>query len=247
MKIGIIAAVRDEAEPLAEALGLTPQTVESGTYHLYANDDNSCLLITPGEDDTFKSASGNAVGRPGKVSAGVITSIFIERYKPDVIINAGTAAGVAAKSIIVGDIVVAEYVANHDIHIPLPGYGEYGTRKIAIHKLEIFKTMGLPYKLGTVSSAESFTSTHEEWQTMTANDVMAKEMEAAGVMQAVQIFAYQKPVYIIKALTNQESEASSDDEQASDYSHNFKVAMSTLTVFIQRLVATLESESRSKT
>ena len=239
MKIGIVAAVRDEAEPLASALGLAWHDVAEGNYHLWQSADGSVLLITPGEDGAFKTSKGGPVGRPGKVSAAVTTTILIERYKPDVIINAGTAAGIAAKGIQVGDIVVADYVANHDIHIPLPGYDEYGARKIPLHQLDALDHIQLPYKRGTVSSAESFTSTHDEWQTIAANDVMAKEMEAAGVMQAVQILGYTKPVYIVKALTDQESENSSDEAQASDYSHNFQIAMDALTAFIRELVNAL--------
>ena len=76
---------------------------------------------------------------------------------------------------------------------------------------------------------------------MTANQVMAKEMEAAGIMQTAQILSYNKPVYIVKALTDHESELSSDEDQASDYEHNFAVAMAALTVFVRGLVAVLSA------
>ncbi len=237
MKIGIIVAIKDEANILAKALNLSMKVDTNSTCFIYTSE--SIVMVVPGEDKNFLTYNVSPVGRPGKVSAGIATTLLIERYNPDVIINCGTAAGIASKGIEIGDIIVADYVANHDIHIPLPGYDRYGERKIAMSKLDIFKNIQFPYKIGTVSSAESFTSSDKEWKVMKKNDVIAKEMEAAGVIQATQILGFTKSIYVIKALTDKEEPTTSDDNQASDFSLNFEIAMNNLASFITEFVKIL--------
>ncbi len=158
MKIGLIVAIKPEADRIALALGLTQVEVQDYSYCMYTNPDNNIIMLTPGADPAFIAYDNQPVCRAGKVSAGIITTILIERYHPDVIINCGTAAGIATNNVHIGDIVVANAVANHDIHIPLPGYDAYGIRKITLKGIELFERITFPYKQGTVSSGESFTS-----------------------------------------------------------------------------------------
>lgn len=236
MIIGIIGAIKDEADIIATALDLQVQDTVNTVYHIYTNASKDLVMITPGENKEFITSNKIPIGRPGKVSAGIVTTILIEQYHPDVIINAGTAAGVALKGINIGDIVVADFVANHDIRIPIDGYKEYGERKIPLQSNNLLKQIHHPYKIGTISSAESFTSTKEEWDIMRKNDVMAKEMEAAGVLLAVEILNYTKPVVVIKALTDKEDENSSDEEQTNDFAQNFEVAMINLSTFLAETI-----------
>lgn len=240
MRIGIVVAIKEEADFLANRLGLTLQSISTGSYNQYFGDD--IIMLTPGQDRAFKQSDGNPVGRPGKVSAGVITTILIEQFDPNIIINCGTAAAVAAKDIHVGDVVVADYVANHDIYIPLIGYEEYGKRKISFNDLDIFANIALPYKKGTVSSSESFITTKEGWDLIHKNDVSVIEMEAAGVIQAVEILNYINPVFIVKSITGLESEASTDTQVTNDFERNFNIAMNNLAEFIEKAISIIKGK-----
>ncbi len=224
-----------EAQRLADALELKPVRID-GTAGFFASADGSVFLITPGVDSNFMQVDGKPIGRPGKVSAGVATAILLERYHPDVLINVGTAAGVAARGVDVGDIVVADAVTNGDIVIPLAGYDAYGTRRIRLGELDVFDSVGLPYVWGTVSSSESFSN----GRFYESKDIVAHEMEAAGVVQAAQIMGYVKPVYVIKALTDKESQDSSPLDQATDYERNGELAMKALTAFLRALILAIQ-------
>ena len=60
----------------------------------------------------------------GKVNAAVAVTLLIERYKPDLIINAGT-SGAFAEGLKVGDVVVATQYRYGDVDATCFGY-EYG-------------------------------------------------------------------------------------------------------------------------
>lgn len=51
---------------------------------------------------------------------------LLQRLHPDLVINAGTAGGFAAKGAGIGDVFVSSVIRNHDRRIPLPGYDQYG-------------------------------------------------------------------------------------------------------------------------
>jgi len=241
VEIGFVVAMKNEAKILASFLGLTLKEEQNASYLIYANSNTSIVIITPGIDADFLGDDKNPVSRVGKVSAAVVTTILIEKYQPEMIINCGTAAGIAIKGVEIGDIVVADFVANHDIHIPFTEYEAYGKRKISLTNVDKFNILQLPFKSGTVSSGESFTSTHKEWDTMLSNNAYAKEMEAAGVMQAVQILNYTNPVYVIKAVTDKEEENTPGTTQAEDFVKNFDLSMNNLGRFVQALVENKET------
>lgn len=241
MKIGIIVAIKDEAEILAKALNLTLISSKE-IYCIYTNSSKNIVMITPGNNDEYHSENGTPIGRPGKVSAGIVTTILIEKYKPDVIINAGTAAGVFSQGISIGEIVVGDTIANHDIHIPLHGYKEYGLRKILLQGIDIFNQIRIPYKIGTISSSESFITTKEGWEIIKVNNVSVIEMEAAGVLQAVEILQYQQPVFVIKAITGLENSESQDSQLTSDFVNNFTIAMNNLAGFLKEAIVIIQQK-----
>lgn len=236
-KIGIVAvASYDEAQKLADALGLVV-SAGNGSYSLYVNESENILLITPGRDAKYIANDGLPIGRPGKVSAAVVATLLFERYHADTIINAGTAAGIAGHDLVIGDIVVASHVSNHDINIPLEGYDQYAVRKIPISGMSTLDGLGLAYKRGVVSSSESFTVSPEQWQLMAVNDVAAQDMEAAGVVQAAQILGYQGPIYIVKAISGIANAASGVmNDEAASYEQNVSTTMHVLVTFVRELI-----------
>ncbi len=67
-------------------------------------------------------------------------------------------------------------------------------------------------------------------------------MEAAGVIQATEILKFSNTIYIIKAITDQESEESSNTQQASDFVNNFELAMKNLCQFILETVKVIKED-----
>ncbi|WP_163115820.1 5'-methylthioadenosine/S-adenosylhomocysteine nucleosidase, partial [Acinetobacter baumannii] len=57
----------------------------------------------------------------GKVAAAIGTTLLLEHFRPDVVINTGSAGGLDAK-LNVGDIVVSTEVRYHDADVTAFGY-----------------------------------------------------------------------------------------------------------------------------
>ena len=233
--IGFIVAMKEEADSIAVSLGLTSRKTENGAYLTYFSPDERMVILTPGLDSQYQSF-GNPVCRVGKVSAAAITTILIERFKPRCIINAGTSGGVASMGMNIGDVVVADEITNHDMRIPLQGYKEYGTRKIPLKQMYKINFLHHSFKIGPVSSGESFSTSPEEWKIIKKSKALVKEMEAAGVMQAVEILNYISPVYVIKSVTDITDEHIHANVSSEEFRKNFVSAMKSLTKILLEVV-----------
>ena len=71
-------------------------------------------LIWPGKDPS------SGVDSVGTISSALVTYAAIQSFKPDLIINAGTAGGFKSRGATVGDIFIASHSAFHDRRIPIP-------------------------------------------------------------------------------------------------------------------------------
>jgi len=234
--IGLVVAMKEEADILATSLDLASRPLQPGNFLKYSNSDDSIVMYTPGIDLGFRSF-GKPVSRVGKVSAGVATTILVNKHAPTVIVNCGTAGGIQSAGAQIGDIVFAQSVTSHDIRIPLPGYEEYGVRLITPVGLEKLTFIRHPYKTGVVSSGESFASSSEEWRAIKKNAALAKEMEAAGVLQALQILQYRGLCYVIKAITDISDEFTLTQTPTEQFLRNFDLAMNELSIVIGEFVA----------
>ena len=105
--IGIIGAMEEENRILLE--NMTEKTEET---HFH-------LVFTRGKienQDVVLVQSGI-----GKVNSAIATAFIIDRYRPDFVINTGSAGGLNA-ALHVGDVVVADKVAYHDVDATAFGY-----------------------------------------------------------------------------------------------------------------------------
>jgi len=232
--IGLIIAMKEEADVLASSLDLKLNKLFKQEFLLYSNQDESIVVLCPGVNRNFTS-EGRTVCRVGKVSAGIIASILIQKYRPKMIVNCGTAGGIKSAGVEIGDIIIADNVVNHDCHFINSPYKEYGSRKIAIknYKLQLLKQS---YKIGTVSSGESFITTTFEWNALRKSKAVAKEMEAAGILQAAEILNYKKPIFIIKSITDLIDEKIQTRTSHSQYMKNYLTAIKSLKSIIKEII-----------
>ena len=107
MKIGIIGAMEQEVEILREQLDNVTTFTQAGCEY-YSG--------TLAGHDIILSKSGI-----GKVAAAVATTLLLVHYKPDYIINTGSAGGYD-KALKVGDIVISSEVRHHDVDLTVFGY-----------------------------------------------------------------------------------------------------------------------------
>ncbi|WP_168386046.1 5'-methylthioadenosine/S-adenosylhomocysteine nucleosidase [Erwinia amylovora] len=107
MKAGIIGAMEQEVTLLRDKIE-NRQTLTLAGCEIYTGTLN-CVEVA-----LLKSGIG-------KVSAALGTTLLLQLCKPDVVINTGSAGGLAA-TLKVGDIVVSDEVRYHDADVTAFGY-----------------------------------------------------------------------------------------------------------------------------
>lgn len=109
----------------------------------------------------------------GKVNAAISTTLLINKFKPDIIINTGS-AGALDESLNVGDVLISDDVKYHDADATAFGY-EYGqvpqmpvafqSSKPLIEKVsQVVQQQQLTAKVGLIVSGDSFIGSVEQRQ-----------------------------------------------------------------------------------
>ena len=139
--------------------------------------------------------------RIGTVPATLTAYLLCRRFKPDLLVNAGTCGGFQRAGASVGDIYVGgRDLLFHDRRIPLPEFKEFGVGRIPAALVESLMLRSLGASAGVVSTGDSFSPTSEEGAFFAAENVTCKEMEAtaiAGLSRDLGI-----PFLAVKAVTD---------------------------------------------
>jgi len=198
MKIGIIGAMEQEVTILRDTMQ-APKTLQKGGFTFYTGQlgGHEVTLVQSGI---------------GKVAATVATTLLIDNFTPDCVINTGSAGGFEP-SLNVGDIVISDEVRHHDVDVTAFGY-EIGqvpqmpagfaahpaliqAAKESIHAVEGIQTM-----VGQICTGDSFMcdpvrieKTRQDFPNM-----LAVEMEGAAIAQACHVLA--TPFVVIRSMSD---------------------------------------------
>ncbi|RAK17346.1 adenosylhomocysteine nucleosidase [Anoxybacillus vitaminiphilus] len=198
MKIAIIGAMEEEVTILREQIANREDTVIANSeFYTGTINDVDVVLLKSGI---------------GKVNAAMSTAILLERFKPDYVINTGSAGGFL-QTLNVGDIVISTEVAHHDVDVTAFGY-EYGqvpgmpARYTADKKLveaaekSAQQITNIQVVKGLIATGDSFMSdpARVEFVRTKFADLYAVEMEAAAIAQVCTQFNV--PFVIIRALSD---------------------------------------------
>lgn len=148
----------------------------------------------------------------GKVNAAMSTSILLERFKPNYVVNTGSAGGYNPV-LNVGDVVISSEVRHHDVDVTVFGY-EYGQVPkqppafVADSKLveiaeEAAKEIGdLQVVKGLIATGDAFMNdpAKVEFIRDKFTDLQAVEMEAAAIAQVSYSFGV--PFVVIRSLSD---------------------------------------------
>lgn len=147
----------------------------------------------------------------GKVNVAISTTLLINQFEPDLIINTGS-AGALDKSLNVGDVVVSDMVAYHDADARAFGYqlgqipqmpAQFVADKALINKaIEAIEQQQINAKTGLIVSGDSFIGTSEQRMAIKTNfpQAMAAEMEATAIAQTCHQF--NMPFIITRAISD---------------------------------------------
>ncbi|WP_444685090.1 5'-methylthioadenosine/S-adenosylhomocysteine nucleosidase [Alkalicoccus luteus] len=225
MRIGVIGAMEEEVELLKKEMGDYTETVIAGCEFF----EGKLRGV-----DTIIGKSGI-----GKVNAAISTTLMIQLFFPDYIINTGSAGGFH-KELKVGDVVVSTQVRYNDVDATVFGY-EFGqvprmpafyvpdTMLVETAK-ECVEEAGATAVEGLIVSGDSFISSDEQTTLIRSRfaDPYASEMEAGAISHVCHQFEIR--FVIIRALSDiagQDARVSYDQflETASVNSANMVLLM----------------------
>ncbi|TDM13076.1 5'-methylthioadenosine/S-adenosylhomocysteine nucleosidase [Macrococcus lamae] len=179
----------------------------------------------------------------GKVNAAICTTLLIEYYHPEAIINTGSAGGLGS-GLAVGDIVISSEVIHHDVDTTEFGYSRgqvpgmplaYPADETLIQLTEQAVSRNqLTAHMGLIVSGDSFIGTLSKKEQIIADfpDVLAVEMEAAAVAQVCH--QYNIPFIITRAVSDL-----ANSEAGMTFDEFLKVACVESSKIVKSLIETI--------
>lgn len=198
MKIAIIGAMEEEVTLLRDHIeGKTQEKVAGCEFTIGTLHGTEVILLKSGI---------------GKVNAAMSTSILLEKFKPDYIINTGSAGGLHP-ALNIGDIVISTEVRHHDVDVTAFGY-EYGQvpqlpaaftaneKLVAIAEEAAKGIEGIQVVKGLIATGDSFMNDRVKVDFVRTKfeKLQAVEMEAAAIAQVA--YQFQIPFVIIRSLSD---------------------------------------------
>ncbi|MFP1816790.1 5'-methylthioadenosine/S-adenosylhomocysteine nucleosidase [Lonsdalea quercina] len=229
MKVGIIGAMEQEVILLRDQIQ-NRQTIQRAGCEIYTGQLHGV--------DVALLKSGI-----GKVAAALGTTLLLEHCRPDVVINTGSAGGLAS-SLKVGDIVVSSEVRYHDADVTAFGY-EAGQmagcpaafvadENLIVQAEQAIAKLSLNAVRGLVVSGDAFINGAEPLARIrnTFPQAVAVEMEATAIGHVCHQFGV--PFVVVRAISDVADQAShlSFDEFLS-------VAAKQSTLMVEALVQSL--------
>ncbi|MGP1272180.1 MAG: phosphorylase family protein [Phycisphaerales bacterium] len=198
-RIGIIKAMRAEAAPLIERLGLLPVATPwddrlpprlfGGASHGLQVD-----LVWLGRDER------HGVDLIGTSAATLAATLLLTHRPVDLIVSAGTAGGFIARGGSIGTVYLSRSpICFLDRRVPIDGF-----RESALGEHPCVDASGLADALGletgVVSTGDSLDATPPDLERMHRLGTHAKEMEAGAVAWVASLLGV--PMLAVKAITD---------------------------------------------
>ena len=197
MKIGIIAAMDEELKLLLEKLSQKTEDVCLGrTYYSGRLGRHDVVLVRSGV---------------GKVMSAMSVAVLADHFAVDALINTGS-AGALAPDLEIGDVVVADKLAYHDVDLTAFGYafGQMSEQPLYFESEKTFITafekvleqFQIKSKVGLITSSDSFMAGKDRTDFVKEHfpEVEAVEMEGAAVAQAAS--AANLPFVVVRAMSD---------------------------------------------
>lgn len=203
--IGIIGAMEDELSLLNDLMD-TPSSKKTGEFEFQTGK-------IKGKDVTVLRCG------IGKVNAAVGCTLLIQQFKPDCIINTGSAGGIKPE-LKVGDAIISTGLIYHDVDVTAFGYApgqlpkqpqifpaEEALVKIAEDAVDELKNEKIlpetfAHCRGLIGSGDIFMHEPEKIAALRKvfPNIAAVEMEGAAIAHCCRLFSV--PVLVIRALSD---------------------------------------------
>lgn len=227
MKIAVIGAMEEEVELLRNALSNRETKKIANNEFTTGNFDNKEVVL-------LKCGIG-------KVNAAIGTTLLLHEFRPDVVINTGSAGGFDSQ-LEVGAVVISDEVRHHDVDVTAFNY-EIGQvpqlppafkadKQLMELAIESVKEIGKhQYAVGLICSGDVFMSDPKRVESVRKHfpQMKAVEMEASSVAQVCHQFNV--PFVVIRALSDiagKESNISFDEFLPIAAKHSTEIVLKTI-------------------
>lgn len=230
-KICYIIAKHSEARPLIEHFNLrhVPDYFSPLPCQLYRG--------STGHSELYVVLNGTQHQRDlvGCEAASVTTMAAIEHLHPDIVISSGTCGAWKRYGAKTGQVYLGNGAMFHDRRVP--GDNKWGTQGLGNYPVwqgteALAESLQLP--TAKVTTGSSFDMTAEEETIIDQNSGRLKEMEGAAVAFVCSL--YNKPVLLVKAVTNLRD---AEQEDMTAFQENLHHAATALTKANARIIAAL--------
>ncbi|MCL1044005.1 5'-methylthioadenosine/adenosylhomocysteine nucleosidase [Shewanella sp. 1_MG-2023] len=207
MKIAIIGAMEPEVAHLIETMTNPVHSTVAGIEFVEGQLSGQDVVVT---------RSGI-----GKVAASIATTLVINNFNVNAVINTGSAGGFV-DSLSIGDIVISSEVRHHDVDVTAFGYeiGQMASQpaafipdaKLVEAAKAAISSLGEAQVIeGLIATGDSFICDPERTKIMLNNfpTMAACEMEAAAIAQVCHQF--EVPFVVIRSLSDNANNDSAVD------------------------------------
>lgn len=234
MRIGVIGAMEEEVELLRNQLAnISVREIANSEFTTGTYKGQELILLKSGI---------------GKVNAAMTTTILMQEYKPDLVLNIGSAGGFD-EELEVGAVVISGEVRHHDVDATVFGYelgqvpqmpAAYTANKELIElAVQAVDEIGEhQHAVGLIATGDSFMSDPARVALVKRQfpEIKAAEMEAAAVAQVC--FQYDTAFVVIRALSDiagKESSVSFDEFLPVAAKHSTEIVLRVIEKMLQRL------------
>lgn len=195
--ICFIVAMQVEAQPIIDHFSLVedhsfaphlPMRAWVGGY----NNMIISMVVNGKNEETMMDLIGTQ-------AATLSTHLAIGKYKPDLIINAGTAGAFSEKGAEIGDIYLSgKHIVYHDRRVPIE---RWERQCIGYYPVwDVSRLVHLGFKTGIVTTGNSLDMPPVDEEMIKTTGGEIKDMEAAAVAWVAQLHGV--PVFCVKAVTD---------------------------------------------
>ncbi|MBD5770458.1 5'-methylthioadenosine/S-adenosylhomocysteine nucleosidase [Marinomonas colpomeniae] len=177
----------------------------------------------------------------GKVNVAVSTTLLLSQFKPEYVINIGSAGGFDP-DLNVGDVVISDQVVHHDVDVTAFGYvmgqvpnmpATFSADQKLINqaKVALNSVTQVQAKVGLIGTGDSFMSDPARVESVRSifPSLVAVEMEAAAVAQVC--FKFGIPFVVVRSLSD-----IAGKESPQSFEEYLKVAAENSSLMIQQML-----------
>lgn len=177
----------------------------------------------------------------GKVNAAVSTTLLLSQFKPEYVINIGSAGGFDPE-LQVGDVVISDHVVHHDVDVTAFGYvmgqvpnmpATYAADMQLVDQARkaLQSVTQVKAKVGLIGTGDSFMNDPARVSEVRAvfPALVAVEMEAAAVAQVC--FKFATPFVVVRSLSD-----IAGKESPQSFEEYLQVAAENSSLMIQKML-----------